>query len=352
MSSNNHTLQDIEASIIRKIILLVLIMALIIIVGTFYYHFFENISLVDSFFFTIITITTVGYSIPKENFSEFSKIFTSILILSGIAIVTYGVSNIASAFFDENVRKYFKRRKMLKMIEKLKDHIILLGTTRTAKYVLYELLRNEENVVLVAESEENAKKLLNFVSEISENSGNFFYVVGDPTNENTLFSAGIMNAKVLITTFREDPMNLFSALTAKTINPTIKVIARASDVEDVKKLYYAGADVVVATSELAGFELAVGALEKKYSKVFELKAFGNQALRLQEITVSKQCRCLDKKISECDLFKRYGITVIAIQSKGETIFSDFAQHIISENDKILISGKDYKITEFEEEFHG
>ncbi len=352
MSVNNHTFQDIEISIIKRVILLIFVITLLILVGTAYYHFVEDVPVVDSLFFTIITITTVGYGIPKENLSEFSKIFTSLLILSGIAVVTYGISNIASVFFDENVRKYFKRRKMLKMIEKLKDHIILLGTTRTAKYVLYELLRNEETVVLVAESEENAKKLLSFVSEVSKNFGNFFYVVGDPTNENTLFSAGIMNAKVLITTFREDPMNLFAVLTAKTLNPTIKVIARASDVEDVKKLYYAGADVVVATSELAGFELAVGALEKKYSKVFEIKAFGNQALRLQEITVSRDCPCLGKKISECELFKKHGVTVIAIQNKGETKFSDFAQHVISENDKILISGKEYNIADFTEEFHG
>ncbi len=177
MSVNNHTFQDIEISIIKRVILLIFVITLLILVGTAYYHFVEDVPVVDSLFFTIITITTVGYGIPKENLSEFSKIFTSLLILSGIAVVTYGISNIASVFFDENVRKYFKRRKMLKMIEKLKDHIILLGTTRTAKYVLYELLRNEETVVLVAESEESAKKLLSFVSEVSKNFGNFFYLI-------------------------------------------------------------------------------------------------------------------------------------------------------------------------------
>lgn len=331
--------QKVEKLLFQRITKLILLILIILLIGTFYYHYTENLPIIDSFFFTIISVSTVGYTLPKENFSNASKIFTSVLIVSGISAFTYGLSNIAAIFFEESARSYFKRRRMKRMIEKLTDHIIVVDITKATKYLVYELLRHDVDVVIVGEDEEEIRKIVEQLPE-KERHGRYYYVLGDGRDENTLLEAGLKRAKTLVAAYGDDTLNVFVTLTAKSINPNIKVISGATDIEDVKKLYYAGADVVIATSEIAGFELAKSALEKTGRMVFSFEAFGKKTLKIEYLKVEKNFKCIGQKVSECDLFKKYEITVIAIESEGKLILKDDDKnnHVLKENDVLIVAG--------------
>ncbi len=222
----------------------ILLVGLLFVYGILGSHFIMNLNFVDSFYYTIITLSTVGYGdyIPT---TPIQKIFSATLALSGIGILAYTL-NIILTNFQYRMSKYSKGARKMRRINHMDSYYILCGYGRVGKVVYQELNLRKKNIIIFekeAEKTENLKEK-NVV------------VINDDVTENDLI-AKLANDKcksVIIST-GSDVTNLFVVLTIRETNPTAWIVSRASKLENISHLKKAGADEIVSPEIIGGRDL-------------------------------------------------------------------------------------------------
>ncbi len=331
--------------LIKKFFITGILVLVIFLVGAIGYWILEDWSFLDSLFESAITISTVGYEMigGMTNVKPITKVFTMGLIFAGISVVLYGISVLTQFIVEGEINQYVQARRRLKMISKMKDHHIIVGCGKTGKHIISELIREGADFVVIDKSEEEIKKIMEFFGK------EFLYVVGDATEEDILFQAGIDRAKSLITTLPDDTKNVFVVLSARTLNPSINIISRASDVESMRKLLYAGATSVVATAELTGVRMAMMATNPGLISFLDVVTFsGRENLRLEEILVEESSKLAGKTLAEIKLPQNYNLIVISMRKGGEYIFNPKGDTKVEAGDRLIVLGKEEDILKLQE----
>ncbi len=193
----------------------ILIVILILFVGgSFGYYLIEGWSFLDSFYMTVITLSTTGY---KEVYplSPLGRVLTMVLIVLGISVLFYALRQLNLLIFEG---KFFWERKMQKKLNQLHDHYIICGYGRMGKKIVQELhKRNKPFVVIEKET------------ELSDPNTEIRFLHGDATEDADLLKAGIKRAIGLVTVLSTDIENTFTTLSARGLNPDLKIIARAEE---------------------------------------------------------------------------------------------------------------------------
>jgi len=303
----------------------------VLITGTVGYTMLENYSWIDSFFFTVISITTVGYSLPGD-LSDTSKIFTLFLIFSGISTFLYAVTTLTAYIVEGRLGKYMKERRNIKMIEKMNDHIIVVGAGRTGKYVISELCRVNADFIIIDESEDEIKKIQEVFGE------NVRYIIGNATEEETLLNARIEKAKALITTLPTDSLNVFTVLSARTLNHGLSISSKVNDITAIKKIIYAGATHVIAGAEIAGTRLARMATNPDRVKLLESFALGTEEYRMEEIALKEHSSFIGKSLSELNISRKTGVMIVAVRRANKNFFAPGGDFIFAVKDKLIALG--------------
>ena len=223
---------------------ILLIIALFVygIVGS---HFIMGLNLIDSIYYSVITMATVGYGdyLPKTGIQ---KIFATTLALAGVALLAY-VFNIILTNFQDKMNKYSKGVKKMKAIDNMDDYYILCGYGRVGKVVFEELTKRKQNVILFEKDED-------MTENIEEN--NSVVVIHKDATEDDLISklAGDKCRSVIIST-GDDVTNLFIVLSIRESNPDAWIVSRASKEENHSRLRKAGADKIVSPELIGGKDL-------------------------------------------------------------------------------------------------
>lgn len=223
------------------------LLILIITGSTVSYKVIEGWSWLDSFYQTIITVSTVGFG-EVHPLTDNGKLYTAFLIITSFGTFAYAISSITSYIVTGDYRKYFKDYKTMKKIEHLNNHIIVCGYGRVGKKTIETLRAHKESFIVL----ETDPKIIEKFRE----DGKIPYIQGNATEDETLLEAKIKNAKALITALPSDSDNLFVVLSAKELNPNLKVISRASKRSTEKKLRRAGANNVIMPDSLGGSHMA------------------------------------------------------------------------------------------------
>jgi voltage-gated potassium channel len=223
----------------------VLLIVLDIAVGTVGYMLLESLSPLDALYHTVISVTTVGYSDVAKR--EETRVFTMFIVLLGVASFYYFAGAIAQTLITGRIFEVFKLTRIEENLGKIKDHVILCGYGDVGSQVAEKI----KGVVVV---ERNEAKFNDLVKK------GFLCVNGDSTNPESLKSAGIGKAKAMIVALDSDPEVVYTILTAKELNPEIKVYARANETTSVNKMKKAGAAYVICLPEVGSRDL-VNALE-------------------------------------------------------------------------------------------
>ncbi len=220
----------------------------VLVVGTLGYHWVEGWSLFDSVYMTVITLATVGYGETNPLDAQ-GRVFTILLIMGGIGVMTYAFSTITSIIVEGQLSDVFKRRRMEKDIAKLSGHYIVCGAGHSGGVICAELHKTERPFVLVDKNRET-------IAKISEKLGGMLAIAGDATTDEALKAAGIERAAGVFAVLATDQDNAFVALTAKGLNAKARVVSSQKELGVREKLFRSGADNVVNPEYIGGLRMA------------------------------------------------------------------------------------------------
>ncbi len=315
----------------RKKVIVISIFWLIFLIatGTLGYMLIEKASFMDALFMTVITITTVGYQ-EYVPLSQAGKIFTIFLALTGTGLFFYILANIGEVTFRKFVENVWGKH-MEKKIAKLKDHCILCGFGRIGQNI-YEFIKDEIPVVIV---EKNPKVLKRLEEQ------KMLYVAGEAFEEETLLKAGIKRAKSLVAVLGEDAHNVYVSLTARNLNPSIYILARAENPKVAKKLLQAGANKVLSPYVIGARKMALALLKPNVMDFMEIASPElRYNLQIEEMVVMPGSFLIGKTIKESNIRQHTNAIILAIKrSSGEMIFNPTSDTLIQEGDTLIVLGK-------------
>lgn len=202
----------------------------------------------DALYQTVITISTVGYREIGTVTGPY-KAFTAVLILSGTSTALYTLGVLIDSLFEGRLDDQIRRRRMQREIDKLVNHVVLAGFGQVGRAIFSELTRAGRDVVVVDRMDFSDDP------QFDQNKTRFS-VVGEATDDRTLMAVGIERAQTLVLALDHDADNLFVALTARSINPSLSIVARVNESSTEPKLRRAGADHIVNPHEIGGSRMA------------------------------------------------------------------------------------------------
>jgi len=297
----------------------------VILSGTAGFIVIEHYTVLEALYMTIITLSTVGYGEVRP-LSNGGRIFTIILILANLGTFAYLISQLSSYFLDGEFMKTYKLYQMKKSIKDLKGHVIICGFGRNGQEASQILSSRQKDFVIV----EKAKILFN---NMPQNIA--YHIEADATRDETLLEAGIENATALITTLPDDAANLYVVLTARELNPAIKIISRASNDSAVKKLKTAGADNVIMPDKIGGAHMAALVLSPDVKEFIDLMATQNtEVFDITEIETHKTI-----VLEDLDCWRRTGATVLGIKTgAAEYILNPTAKTVLKTGNFLIVMG--------------
>lgn len=318
----------------------VLLILLMIMIGVTGFHLIEGWPFLDCLYMTIITISTVGFKEVRD-LSPQGQIFTIFIVLGGVGTVIFAFTKIAEVVFEGGVNEFWRRRKMEKKLQNLKNHYIICGYGRMGK-IVSERLAEENSPFVVIENNENK------IKEIQKNN-TYLFIRGDATQEEVLVRAGIKNARALAALLPSDADNLYLVLTVKLISPSLFVLSKAMDEEAERKILQIGANKVVSPYKLSGLKIAQGLIRPTLVDFVDLIIRRKElSLYMEELVVKKESGIVERTLIECDLRRKANVIVVAVKRPGEEIdFNPSPNYTFETGDTLLVLGNEEAIKKFE-----
>ncbi len=253
----------------------------VMMIGTVGYKNFggDEVTWVDALYMTFLMVATIGYGAGIELYHRPEReFFTMLISFAGIGVMTYFFSSVTALVLASDFDKSMRRRRMDKKLKKIQGHFILCGFGRVGLNVAQELEVTKRNYVAIDENQEKLE------AHADRHAGSL-YVVGDASDDDILIEANIEHAKGVFAVTGDDSRNLMISLTAKQINPNVRVVARCNDIRNVEKLRKAGADAIVSPNFTGGMRIASAMLRPHVVSFLDEMLRSDTGLRIEEIRV-------------------------------------------------------------------
>lgn len=299
--------------------------------GTLWYWLIEGWSWEDAAYMTVITLATVGFG-EIHPLGNRGRLFTISLILMGVVNIGYIVNRFTEALIQGYFQEGIRLRQQRRLMESLSGHYIICGFGRTGRQIALEF--EAESVPFVTidlelESIQTAQQL------------GYVAVQGDATLDETLVKVKILQAVGLVAALPSDAENLYTVLSAKTLNPQIRAIARASTHEALQKLQRAGADAVVSPYITGGKRMAAAALRPQVMDFVDgILTGADRELYMEELRLDPEvCPCIGQTLREARLRSQSGALVLAIRRvDGNLIGGPTADTLLMAGDLLICMG--------------
>jgi voltage-gated potassium channel len=326
----------------RKFILSALLIVFIIAFGALGYMTIEKWNFLDSFYMTIITLSTVGYK-EVHNLSSNGKVFTIILITGGVGVIFYTLSTGARFVLEGELQEVLGRQRLEKKIRELKDHYIVCGYGRMGRTICKELKVKGINFVII-------EKNLGILDEKAD----ILILEGDATRDETLKKANIERAKGLVSVLPTDAENLFVVLNARELNTNLFIVARTDEESTGRKIIRAGADRVISPYYIGALKIAHTILKPTVMDFIEFATkSGNIELQMEEIKVQEGSRLVGLTLDECGIGKDLNIIVVAIKKLTSRMeFNPTSRSTIEIGDTLIALGEISKLKILEDMVRG
>jgi voltage-gated potassium channel len=321
--------------------ILLLSIVCLFLIGTCGYMVLESISPLEALYLTVGTLTTVA---PFE-LSEGGRLFAVVLIVSGFGLVAATAAFLGNTFLEGNALEQYRRHKVRKKMQSLKDHYVICGHGQMGQIVAAELHETGNPIVVLDNDEEAIQRCRELgIPHLEE----------DAMEEENLLEVGIKRAKGLISVVNRDADNVFIVLTARSLNPDLFICARASSKGVEKKLFRAGADHVVSPYASAAVRIIQNILRPTINDFLELALSGEGIeLALDELTIPEGAPFVDTTLMDSNIRNDYDLIIVAIKRiDGRRIYNPSSLEVIHAGDTLIAIGPQTNMDRFYEAVFG
>jgi voltage-gated potassium channel len=320
---------------------IVALLAGVLAMGTLGYRIVEGQTYFDSFYMALTSLTTVGYSEVWE-LSHNGRIFTSALLLVGVVVVFAAIGLMSDLVLRLELEGYFGRRRVKRMLAKMREHYIVCGAGRVGRGVVHELQRSGAKFVLI----DNDAARAAWAEELGVPT-----LVADASLDETLIAAGIAQAKGLVAAIGSDAENVYVTLSARVLNPSLRIAARATGEQAEEKLRRAGATTVFTPYTFIGHRLAQSLLRPHVLSFLDVaSAFEGRELDLdiEQVKVSATSPAASQTLEQSRLRQKLGVIVLAVMKPDGTMqFNPDGDTLIEAQDILIAMGERSKLQQLE-----
>lgn len=320
----------------RKIAILLFTLTLLAVLGTMGIVYIEGWPVLDAFYFTVITLTTIGYG-EIHPLSDSGRLFTLIIIMLGVGNTAYILSLVFQYVLELRFFDQLGRRKMEKELGQINNHTIVCGYGAMGELIATELAKRGKDFVII-------DKETDMVPTFKEKG--FLYLVGNASDDEILKLAGIEKASTLVCVVTSDAENVFITLSARTLNKDINIISRVFDEGTRPKLLKAGANKIISPYTHASHKIIQTIINPAVDDFLEFVSDENEIdYQLADIYISKDMSCADKTLSQIKL-KEQGFVIVGIKRQtGDMVFAPSKDEKILQGDRLLAIGKPENFSE-------
>lgn len=303
-------------------------------------------SLIDCFYMTIITLTTVGFgeiidlaSVPG------ARLFTVFILICGLGISAYFLSTLTAFLVEGDLKNIFWRKKMMKEVNRLSGHTIICGAGKIGRYIMAEFIASKKTFVMINDNE-------NTIFKLQEKYGDFPAVVGDATHDAVLRDAGLDRAAGIITALDDDKDNLCVVVTCKKLNPDIHIISRCDDQEFASKLELLGAEVVVPNF-IGGLRMASQMIRPRIVHYLDkMLRDKDYIVRIEEVLVPEHSALVGQSIGSIDFAGFGNLLLLAVMGPGRgfPVYNPDRSYLIGSGDTLVFQAFDDAISRFREKY--
>ncbi len=311
----------------------------IIVCSILAFHWLYKKPLLEAIYWTVITITGVGYSQSIGAEVPESRQFLSIVvILVGMLTMAYTLGMLIQAIVEGQLDQAIGAKRMNKEINKLREHVIVCGFGRIGQNLAHRLARHNVPFVVIDSSAE---------SIVEAKKHGYLGIEADATDEEVLQKVGLDRAATIVFSLHSDPDNVFLTLTVRNLNPDITIVARGEHPRTEKKLLQAGASQVVMPAIIGAERIADLIIPQETEDL--LRSVGHESglnAELEEFQFTADSPFLGRTVREAEE-KQEQLMIIAVRkADGETLFNPKDDEIIRVNDTVIVMGPEADIEAF------
>ena len=304
-----------------------------VVFGVFGYMLIDHFSFLDAVYMAVITITTVGYH-EIGPLSEAGKVFNIIFIVTSFLTFSYVLARITQSIANGELTYYFNKKRLMRELEKMENHVIICGYGRNGQQAAKTLRAHKINFVIIERNEETMRhhKL---------NDPSLVYIAGDATEDIFLLKAGIEKASAVLVSLPEDADNVFIVLSARSLNPNVQIVSRASHQTATAKLYKAGANNVVMPDMIGGTHMATLVSKPDVVEFIDfLSGEDGEAIHIEAVGYNQLPPAIrDKSLNQIMDWKKTGVNCIGIKDENGKFYINPPQEVvISKGMKVIVLG--------------
>ena len=330
--------------VFSKLYYFLLLLLLIMFGGTIGFVIIENWGWIDSFYMTIITISTVGFREVNE-LTMYGKIFTSFLIISSFGTFAYAITSITTYLIGGEYKRYIKEYKTMKEMKKMSNHVIICGFGRVGQQVAVDLKAHNNDFIVLERDKDILENKMN---------DDIFFIQGDSTDDSVLERASIQNAKAIITCLPKDSENIYVVLAAREFNKEMIIVSRASSQSAVSKLKMAGATNVIMPDSIGGSHMASLIAHPDVMEFIDMiRVQGDQGCNVESISYEELPEALrDKTIEQLEAKKLTGVTIIGFKDEnGDYIVNPPQDTVVGKGSRVFVLGNSEQIQLIIKNYH-
>ncbi len=288
-------------------------------------------SFLDSFYMVITTIATVGYGEVHPQ-GVIGRVFTSGLIVVGVATMLYGFGVFAQTLTDNAFGTWRRERRLQRDLGGLKDHFIICGYGRMGTQIVAEFEHHKVPYVVIDQTEEALGRI---------RAEGRLHIEGDASSEEILTQAGIERARGLVSAVDSDERAVYIVLAARALNPTIYIIARAGRPESIRRLELAGATRTISPYLMAGHRMAELAIRPAMVDFMDTLHHGESGIGVEEMVVTAGTNAAGKTLDEAGLVASDAARVLAVRQRDGTVsINPSADTRLQDGDLVIALGSE------------
>src|SRR5260370_3656445 len=272
-----------------------------IIFGTIGFHFIERWPLADSLYVTVQTLTTVGYGDQTPQ-SGMGRMFAVVVMLIGAGGVALAISTIVQSVVQSELVATFGQRRRSRRMSKLSNHFIICGSGRVGSHLVRDLLLTNESFVVIEQDQPRANQFAQRGVRV---------LVGDATLEVTLREARVDHARGLAACLPNDADNVYVVLTARDLNPNLRIVARAAEQQAEAKLLRAGANHVVAPTIIGGHRMAVALTKPAISEFMDSITADELGLAFEQVEADAASSLVGQELPSTSILAELAVRMLS-----------------------------------------